>query len=57
MFIYSMKKSTVITAIFGLVFYMAVRVQDGAAVGGRSFRAALLVAAIAAFVAWRRLPS
>lgn len=44
-------------AIFGLVFYMAVRIQDGAAAGGRSFRAALLVAAVAAFFAWRRLPS
>ena len=52
-----MRKSTATAAIFALVFFMAVRVQDSAAVGGRSFRAALLVAAVAAFFAWRRLPS
>jgi len=52
-----MRKSTVTAVVFGLVFYMAVQIQNGAAAGGRSFRAALLVAAVAAFFAWRRLPS
>jgi MYXO-CTERM domain-containing protein len=52
-----MRKSTLTAVVFGLVFYMAVQVQNGAAAGGRSIRGALAVAAIAAFFAWRRLPS
>jgi MYXO-CTERM domain-containing protein len=52
-----MRKSTVTAAIFALVFYMGLRVQDAAAGGDRSYRAALLIAAVAAIFAWRRLPS
>jgi hypothetical protein len=51
-----MRKSTVTAIIFALVLYMGLRVQDAAA-GDRSFRAALVVAAIAAILVWRRLPS
>jgi hypothetical protein len=52
-----MRKSTITAVVFGLVFYMALRVQESAAFGDRSIRAALLVAAVAAFFAWRRIPS
>ena len=51
-----MRKRTATAVVFALVLLMALRIQESAP-GGPSLRAALLIATVAAFVAWHRLPS